>query len=292
LGPGFDFLGLALSLPLRVRATRESGLRAHELGTLEGTAAEWPRSSDNLLLRAFDRASRKSPSEIEPMRFDVQSEIPIARGLGSSGAAVVAGLLLASAASSRKASLDELLTLGLELEGHPDNSSAALLGGCTLAVPIPSHGMRIVQQPLSPDLGFVLAWPASPLPTSAARCALPTDVPFAKATENPRRLVLLLEGLRSADPDLLRLGSQDQLHVEHRLPLIPGGARAIAAAHDQGAWLATISGSGSALIAISGKNKLESIGRAMAQELRTHTEAWHRVVHPVYGTPQVHEPSI
>lgn len=224
------------------------------------------------------------------MCFDVHSEIPIARGLGSSGAAVAAGLLLAHVAGGTKASTDELLAAGLELEGHPDNASAALLGGCTLSVPLPSGGVRVVRQELHRDLGFVLAWPAQTLPTSAARSVLPREVPFADAVENPRRLALLLEGLRSADASLLRLGVEDRLHVQHRLPLIPGGIQAIEAAQARGAWLATISGSGSALIAIGAHTQVESIGAAMAQALRTASgQAWHRVVSPVFGMPVVRE---
>ncbi len=290
LGPGFDFLGLALSLPLRVRAAIDSAAKSDAFGALEGTAENWPRSSDNLLLRAFDLARDRSKLDVAPLRFDVHSEIPLARGLGSSGAAVAAGLLLANALAPHAASLDDLVAWGLELEGHPDNSTAALIGGCTLSVPIDRGRVRVVEQPLSGALGFVLAWPASPLPTSAARGVLPTSVPMSDAIENPRRLALLLEGLRTADPELLRLGSEDRLHVRHRLPMIPGGARAIDAALARGAWLATISGSGSALIAIGAHGAVEQIGHAMRRELEQAAgEAWHRVVEPVFGTPVVRE---
>jgi homoserine kinase len=290
LGPGFDFLGLALSLFVRVRASAAASPADPILRSLTGTALDWPRSSDNVLLRAFALASRRLGCEAGALCFDVDSEIPIARGLGSSGAAVAAGLLLANHLARNKASIDELSAWGLEIEGHPDNSSAALRGGCTLSIPLPGGAVRVVQQALHPALGFVLAWPASTLPTSTARSLLPHSVPLADAVENPRRLALLLEGLRSAEPDLLRLGSEDRLHLKYRLPLIRGGDRALEAAHDQGAWLATISGSGSALVAIGPHANLDSIGAAMARELRhPSADAWHRVVHPVFGTPVVRE---
>ena len=219
-------------------------------------------------MRAFDLAASRLGLDDRRYRFEARSEIPIARGLGSSGAAVAAGLRLAAAISPRKASIDELLLWGLEIEGHPDNVCAALLGGCTLSVPVPGHGLRIVRQDVHKDLAFALAWPSHGLPTSAARAALPAQVPFADAVENPRRLALLLEGLRTADPELLARGGEDRLHVPYRIRLIPEAAGALEAARRSGAWLATISGSGSGLIAIGPRDRVESIAAAMVAALR------------------------
>jgi len=117
--------------------------------------------------------------------------------------------------------------------------------------------------PISPSLS-----PSQGLPTPIARAALPAQVPFRDAVENPRRLALLLEGLRRADPELLALGGEDRLHVPYRLPLIPGAAKALVAAREAGAWLATISGSGSGLIAIGARGRVESISVAMVDALR------------------------
>src|SRR2546423_15303548 len=88
LGPGFDFLGLALSLFVRVRATPDRSSTHHTFGLREGAAVDWPTSAENLFLRAFEHACARLSSPVEPMRFDVYSEIPVARGFGSSGAAV------------------------------------------------------------------------------------------------------------------------------------------------------------------------------------------------------------
>jgi homoserine kinase len=268
LGPGFDFLGLALSLRLEASCVGPSPSGRHEFASLEGTASAWPRDATNLLFRAFDLAAERLGLGPSARRFSVHSEIPIARGLGSSGAAVVAGLRLASELAPRQASLDELLRWGLEIEGHPDNSSAALLGGCTLAVPIGGGRLRIVRQEVHEDLAFALAWPSKGLATAAARGVLPREVKFRDAVENPRRLALLLEGLRRADPELLALGGEDRLHVPYRLPLIPGGAAALEAARARGAWLATISGSGSGLVAIGARDRIEAITSAMVAALR------------------------
>ena len=281
LGPGFDFLGLALSLFLEVRVLGPASGDRHEFAQLEGTAAAWPEGAANHFVRAFDLAASRLSLRSGGLRFAARSQIPIARGLGSSGAAVAAGLRLASARAGQAASLDQLLAWGLELEGHPDNSSAALIGGCTLSVPRPGGGVRVVRQPLHGDLAFAVAWPARGFPTSAARAVLPAQVPFADAVENPRRLALLLEGLRTADPELLALGGEDRLHVPYRLPRIEGAAAAIEAARAGGAWLATISGSGSGLVAIGPHARIAAIAAEMQRALQTcDPAAESRVVEP------------
>jgi len=135
------------------------------------------------------------------------------------------------------------------------------------SVPVPGGGVRVVQQPLHPDLAFAVAWPARGFPTPAARAVLPAQVPFADAVENPRRLALLLEGLRIGDPELLALGGEDRLHVPYRLPRIEGAAATIEAARASGAWLATISGSGSGLVAIGPHARIGEIASEMRRAL-------------------------
>lgn len=288
LGPGFDTLGLALSLALRVRVRATPGDAAPAFGALTGCAASWPRDAGNLLWRAFELARARLGGPAWSCSFDAHSEIPVARGLGSSSAAIAAGLLLASELAPTRATLAQLLAWGDEMEGHPDNTTAALAGGCTLALPTPAREIVFVRQELAPALGFAVAWPRTPLTTHAARAVLPRTVAFQDALENPRRLALLLEGLRRGDAQLLALGGEDRLHVPYRLPLIPGGAAALAAARAAGAWLATISGSGSALIALGPHATIQEIAEALRTELaRADGEATAHVVTPVFGTPVV-----
>ena len=287
LGPGFDLLGLALSMELHVTARSDAGRSRAGLGP--GLEAEaWPLGDDNLLLVAFERALRRFGGSPRGMALEVRSEIPLSRGLGSSASAIVAGLLLGAAVAPAPASREELLGLALELEGHPDNVAPALLGGCVLAVPS-GREVRVVRQALHASLAFCVAWPRAQLATSFARRLLPAEVRFADAVENPRRLALLLEELRSGDPQLLALGGEDRLHVPYRLPHIPGGREALAAARGAGAWLATISGSGSALIAIASHERAPEVASSMAAAFdAAGAHGQGRVVRPSFEPPQPH----
>ncbi|MCZ6596691.1 MAG: homoserine kinase [Planctomycetota bacterium] len=281
LGPGFDLIGLALSLFLEVSARPTGRAGPHRIERAEGEAADWP-SEENRLLVAFDlargalgaNALGANKDRHEAFAFTVRSEIPIARGLGASASATAAGLLLGSAASGAPLGPDELLALGIELEGHPDNIAPTLLGGCRLCLPdspttpAESKPPLVVHQAIHPSLAFALAWPEHRIATKQARAGLPLAVPFADAVENPRRLAILLEGLRSGDPELLAAGGEDRLHVARRLERIPGGAEAIAAARRSGAFLATVSGSGSALVAIASPDAAGAAAEAMAGALR------------------------
>lgn len=284
LGPGFDCLGLALGLWLSVRASRLAGSRNELVRTGEGLA-DLPGPDQDLLLMGFER-SRASHSLDGSFRFEVSSEIPIGRGLGSSGAAIVAGALLARAIAGRGASDEELLTACVELEGHPDNVGAALHGGLTLCARTAPGRWSVLAPPLSPAIGFAVAWPRDPLETPRARAALPPSVPFADASENPRRLAFLLEGLRRGDPALLEFGGEERLHVRYRLPLLPGAAQALAAGRAAGAWLTTLSGAGSGLVALGPHEAMEAVAEAMAAELESATGVGvGRVLRPVFGAP-------
>ncbi len=287
LGPGFDLLGLAFDLWLvvEVRPRRAGGPRIAHLG---GEALAWPTDGDNLLLRAFDATLESLGGDGAAFEFAVESEIPVSRGLGSSGAAVVAGLELACSIAGASLSAPERLRRAVEFEGHPDNVSPALLGGCVLAAPMPDAAPLVVRQALHPSLAFSVAWPAATLPTQLARSLLPASVPFADARENPRRLALLLEGLRSGDPELLGAGGEDRLHARYRLPHIPGGAEALEAARSAGAWLATISGSGSALVALSSHGSAPQVAAAMRAAFeRASGPAGGRVVNVVHTAARV-----
>jgi homoserine kinase len=287
LGPGFDALGLALGLELEVTAQAMPGGSQDALGSLEGTATAWPSGADNLLLRAFARARRELGGG-GAWSFDARSRIPLSRGLGSSGAAIVAGLLLGAALSGREVRREDLLAWALELEGHPDNVAPSLLGGCILSQPRAGLPPRFVRVPLADNLAFALAWPDVPLETSFARSLLPQVVKLSDAVENARQLALVLQGLERGDPELLAAGNEERLHVPYRLPHIPGGRAALTAALEAGAWLATISGSGSALLSICPHDRAAAVAQAMGQAFRlAGAGGEHGVLEVVRSAPEV-----
>ncbi|HSW29400.1 MAG TPA: homoserine kinase [Longimicrobiales bacterium] len=259
LGSGFDTLGLALDRHLR--ATFEPGGSELELvrtGTLSVLEEEPER---DLLAMTFDRfASEGDASPHGILR--VHSDIPLKRGLGSSAAALVAGHDLALAALGRPSDPVAAFRYASHREGHGDNAAPCALGGFRAVVPS-SDGPRPLALELSRDVGFAYAAPGVGLGTPEARAALPRHVPHHTAVAALGRLAALLRGLALGDPELIRVGVEDELHVPHRLPLIPGAFSAISAGYDAGAWGVTISGSGSGLLALCAVEDAPGVASAM-----------------------------
>ena len=264
LGAGFDCLGLAFRRYLEATFQPEDRpLALESAGTLAGVAA-----SDDILLAAFRaRTAQHGLADVRG-RIHARSDIPVARGLGSSAAATVAGLLLADAALGVVSDRAELLRIATLREGHPDNAAPALLGGLVAVARALDHSPHAFPLPLSPDVGFVYAAPEVEVATPAARAALPAQVPHPLAGRALGRTAALVRGLATADPDLLRLGLLDELHVPWRLPLIPRAEAAFDAAVAAGAWGATISGSGSGLIALCPPAHAGAVLDAMERALR------------------------
>ena len=251
LGSGFDCFAGALSLKLRAElwSGDETGITLNAHG--EGAPRGDEPADDNLLIRAFREGLRISAAPgAASWRLDVSSMIPAARGLGSSAAAIVAGVVLGAAVGRRTVQADELLALAARLEGHPDNVAAALYGGFTVAVTEPGGDVTLRRFKV-PEAWIPVAFiPQQESRTADMRAALPRTVDHAAAARQAGRSALLATAIMTSDAALLRPAMTDELHQPYRLPHLPGAGELIAEAYDRGAAGACLSGAGPAVLAI------------------------------------------
>jgi homoserine kinase len=266
LGPGFDALGLALTLYNRLEVERiPTGLEIEIRG--EG-AGRLPTHETNLSYRAFRRVFEWHGAPVPPVRMVSEIHVPLSRGLGSSAAAVVGGLVAGNALAGRSLSPDELLHLATAMEGHPDNVAPALFGGFTAAC-LAENGVAWARLEPPSDLRAVLVIPEREVPTAQARAVLPEVVPRRDAVLNVGRTALLVAAFATGELALLRSAMRDCLHEPYRAALIPGMPAALDAAREAGALGAALSGAGSTLLALA-TDQFEAIGAAMRAALAAH----------------------
>jgi homoserine kinase len=227
LGPGYDVLAAALSLHLELEVEETGEFFVHS--DLPGV----PADRSNLCVRAFERLY-----PADGLAFQISSEIPVAAGLGSSAAAIVAGL----AAADHMYELDApLFELAAELEGHPDNVAAALYGGFVIC---PGPGEAPVRFDPAPGLEGVLAIPDHEVATAEARAAMPAEIPVEEAVHSVGHAALLVLGLAKDDFSLIGRGLHDLVHQPRRRSLYPRSMELVERAEELGAVGATISGAG------------------------------------------------
>jgi homoserine kinase len=250
LGPGFDALGLALSLHAEVGA---------------GTAPDGATNVDehHPATVAFRLHGGEGP-------LWVRSPIPVGRGMGFSGAVRVGGLVAAHAQRSGpdhdalQAALPQLLALATQLEGHADNVAASLYGGI-----VATAGGRAVSVPLSFDPAMVMWVPSFATSTDESRTKLPASVPMADVVFNIGRTALLVAAFAAGDVGALRIATQDRLHQDARFGAAEPSRAALLAALDAGAWAAWLSGSGPTVAAMCAVDEAESLGAALPQDGHT-----------------------
>jgi homoserine kinase len=253
LGSGYDCFAAALSLKLRaeLHAGDQAGIELNAHG--EGVPQPDDDPDANLIIRAFRegmRAAMGAPGGSGAWRLEVSSMIPAARGLGSSASAIVAGLLLGASVGRSAPSPDELLNLAATLEGHPDNVSAALYGGFTLAV-AGDVGRLSFRRFRVPEAWIpVLFIAGSESRTEEMRAALPAAVPHADAARQAGRSALLATAILTSDAGMLAEAMRDTLHQPYRLPRLPGTRELIELAYERGAAGACLSGAGPSVLAI------------------------------------------
>jgi len=273
LGAGYDCMAVALEFVNRVEVECLARPGAGVEIAVEGEGAgELPEDRSNAFVVALERGLaevRGDGAGELGWRIQMRNRIPLARGLGSSAAATVGGLLAGAALAGESLGVERALALATEMEGHPDNAAAALLGGFTIA----AHGdpPTAIRFDIPRDLRAVLFIPDLRLATRDMRAALPETVPLADAVANLQRVALGVAALAGGSADGLRHLTVDRLHEPYRASVFPQLPTLVGAARDAGALGACLSGAGSTVIAfadsLSGLTRIEGALRAAAADV-------------------------
>jgi homoserine kinase len=264
LGPGFDALGLALALYNEVEAREADGVSVQVEGQGAGRLST---TADNVVARGVRLAYEAAGRPFKGVALRCVNGVPTSRGLGSSAAAWVGGLVAGNALCGGPLSREAVLELATRAEGHPDNVSAALLGGLTVSCVGADGTVTAVSLPVAGRLTWVALIPETTSSTAEARAVLPTTVPRADAVFNVQRVALLLAALQSGRLDALGAALDDRLHQPYRLRLFPWLPPVIEAARRAGALGCVLSGAGPAALAI-GLGDGSAIAQAMQAALK------------------------
>ena len=288
LGPGFDSLGLALGLRDEIRVEATSG--PLEV-TVSGEGAESvPLDESHLVVRALRAGLARAGVDQPGLRLSCVNRIPHGRGLGSSAAAVVAGLVAARGLLADPAGLDDdaVLQVATGFEGHPDNAAAALLGGFTVAwtesgpEDLPPPEARAQRVAVHPDIRVALCVPDGELATAQARAMLPGEVPHRDAAFNASRAALLVVAM-TGQPELLMSATQDRLHQGQRAAAMPQTADLVARIRAAGG-AAVVSGAGPSVLVLGCGDQAAEAARAA---LGPKPSGW-RVLSPQIDTVGAH----
>ncbi|MFX3634892.1 MAG: homoserine kinase [Candidatus Pristimantibacillus sp.] len=245
LGPGFDTLGMALSIYawIEMSVAEETSFRL--IGEqMQGI----PTDKSNLIYKVAQLVFKEAGVSVPELNISMYSEIPLTRGLGSSASAIVGALVAANALIGSPLEKDKLFQLATALEGHPDNVGASLFGGIVVSAWDGDHADYVQLDP-HVKLEALVAIPAFQLSTEKARHALPSQVSMADAVFNVGRSSLLVAALASGELGLIRHAMRDRLHQPYRAALIPGMTTILESAAEYGALGAALSGAGPTLIA-------------------------------------------
>jgi homoserine kinase len=270
LGPGFDVLGLALTLYNEVRLTGWNDRSRPALTILnEGEGeADLPTDRRHLVFKVVERVFNQARRPLPPaLELKLWNRIPLARGLGSSSAAILGGILAADAALGKRLSLRDIVQLAAEIEGHPDNVAPTAVGGLCVAAMVDGRVTYLSwkDKKMFRGLKAVVAVPDFEVCTAKARSVLPKTVSRADALFNTSRVALFLSALAQGRRELFGLAMEDRFHQPCRENLVPGLADAIASARKAGAFGAALSGAGPSVLALSPVAKAVAAGRAMAK---------------------------
>lgn len=268
MGPGFDCLGLALPLynTITIEETVlpgtgvEINVLANENVSDEFSLEHIPLDESSIIYKAVEllyNSIGQTPSEL---KITIHSEIPIARGLGSSASVIVGGLIAANELLGRPADEAALLSIATEVEGHPDNVTPAIVGGLTLSSS--EYDGSIVYRKLDWPEEWVLTLcvPEYELPTEISRSVLPKDVPMSDAIYNVQRMGMFVQAVNTHDTELMKLALKDKLHQPYRMKLVPGLEKIMEnLKHEENVLGCVLSGAGPAILIVSLKNNLDKM---------------------------------
>jgi homoserine kinase len=272
LGAGFDSFSLALQLYLTVnaRVVPDATARCRVTSSGEGGPSGLLSSSeDNLIFQAMSLAAEHEGWALPPVQLEVHNELPLGRGLGSSAAAIVAGLTLSSLICDEKLSPETALRYACEMEGHADNVAAAYHGGWVVSCVKPDGTVLTVTRHWPEELRVVVVSPDALLKTTETRSALPSTLERSDAVHNLQRVALFGAAVEAGAYDLLWDAMQDRMHQPYRQNLVPGLAEALATKPQPGLVGVALSGSGPSVVALA-NDHLPEIGEAIANSFRSH----------------------
>lgn len=261
LGPGFDSFGLALSLylTLRVETAEKTSIRliGDHLGTL-------PTNEDNLVYQSFRHLFDLEGQSVPEVSFELESEIPLARGLGSSGSAIIAGLMAANQLLESPKSMDDLFQIAAKLEGHPDNIGASLFGGFVITV-FDGKRAKLAQLPFPEDLKIMVAIPDYLLSTSFARGQIPKQIPLNDVSYNIGHAALLIAYLSTGQIEKLSLAMRDRVHQPYRQSAVKGLSRILQESEKSGVFSGALSGAGPSIVLFYKEEKTMQITEILDQ---------------------------
>ncbi len=277
LGPGYQVLGVALDVTLKVRVEVRRKGEGIAIERRAGVVEQFDDPRHDPLLRAIQAAAARFAIKLPPaLQVTIESDIPPACGLGTTSASYAAGLAVAARFAKELPSYDDLVGELVALGGDPAHGAAALVGGLTAACQLSTSGTvlryRVFPHALLEDWRFVIVAPAVPLGIAELARLLPASLPHAFAARTTGRALGMLRALALGDEELLGECIVDDVHVPYRRQALPGMSEAMRAAVTAGAAGATISGAGPALIAFTTHaGRVNGIGRAMADAFTAHS---------------------
>lgn len=268
IGPGFDCMGMALpiynTITIEETVLPGTGIEINVLATEDSvddfSIEHIPMDENSIIYKAVEllyNSIGQTPSEL---KIDIHSEIPIARGLGSSASVIVGGLLAANELLGRPADEAALLSIATEVEGHPDNVTPAIVGGLCLTSSEEDGSIVYRKIEWPEEWNLTVCIPEYELATDISRSVLPKEVPMEDAVFNAKRLGMFIEAVHTKDAKLMKLALKDKLHQPYRMKLVPGLEKIIEnLKHEENVLGCVLSGAGPSILIISEKNNLDRI---------------------------------